>query len=446
MISTLVFVQRGSEEFAGINRGKEYYRKIYITGAKCSCSCFGSAMETKANSAVLCEAEPFWPRFKGCMKRKNSKQSQKTSPSSKYTVEISPARLINGESAALVRIGSISRDGEFIPVILSPVHKAISNEQRQITKKKKKKKPVGLDAAEVKVKPRDAKIALKSHESEACTQELAPKKISEGEVEVAVRKFNRSSWVRVAKAFRFTKAPDLHPTNLKRPKLSEDSHQVGQANDSETAVIEQPKGQEIRQEEEVADSIAGPIDEPAEPSQISAKVDSRSCKMFKKSSSLASAPNTPLKRRGIKSVPVSSSSYPELPRPDMSNTTPNSQPKKLHMSAERKGTITGNATGEGEGYNMAINFSVLIIIMGCLVVFSDRLLAVVCTSIWWYLSPSLLKRNRASTAAAGGVNNDISDLKHPRQRKFNRNLSDVSAAIHKGRYRKKEGNDAEMRE
>lgn len=402
-------------------------------------------METKANSAVLCESEPFWPRFKGRMKRKNSKQSQKTSPSSKYTVEISPARLINGESAALVRIGSISRDGEFIPVILSPVHKAISNE-RQITKKKKKKKPVGLDAAEVKVKPRDAKIALKSHESEACTQELAPKKISEEEVEVAVRKFNRRSWVRVAKAFRFTTAPDLHPTNLKRPKLSEDPHQVGQANDSETAVIEQQKGQEIRQEEEGADSIAGPIDEPADPSQIPAKVDSWSCKMFKKSSSLASSPNTPLKRRGIKSVPLSSSSYPELPRPDMSNTTPNSQPKKLRMLAKRKITTTGNATGEGEGYNMAINFSVLIIIVGCLVVFSDRLLAVVCTSIWWYLSPSLLKRNRASTRAAGGVNNGISDLKYPRQRKFNRSLSDVSAAIHKGGYRKKEGNDAEMRE
>lgn len=408
-------------------------------------------METKANSAVLCESEPFWPRFKGRMKRKDGKQSQKPSPSSKYAVEISPARLINGESTALVRIGSISQDGEFIPVILSPVQKTLSNE-RQITKKKKKNKPVGLDAAEVKVEPRDAKIAVKSLESEVCTQELAPKKISEEEVEVAVRKFNRRSWVRVAKAFRFRTATDLHPTNLNNPKVSEDSHQVGQANNSKTAVIEKQKGQEIQQEDEVADSIAGPIDEPAEPNQISAKVDSRSCKVLKsidfhkKSSSLASAHNTPLKRRGIKSVPLSSSSYPEPPRPDMSNTTPNSQPKKPRMSAERKGTITGNATGEGEGYSMAINFSVLIIIVGCLVVFSDRLLAVVCTSMWWYLFPSLLKRNRASTAAARGVNNGISDLKHPRQRKFNRSLSDVGAAIHKGGYRKKEGNDAGMRE
>ena len=108
---------------------------------------------------VLSESESFWPRLKGRMKRKNKKQSSKPSPSSNYAVEILPTQLINEKSAALVRIGSISRDGEFIPVILSPVRKAISNE-RQVTKKKKKVKTLRFDAAEIKVKPRDAEIEI----------------------------------------------------------------------------------------------------------------------------------------------------------------------------------------------------------------------------------------------------------------------------------------------
>lgn len=159
MISTLVLFKQApnSSVFADINRGRKYYRQIGITGAKCSCGCFGSAMETEANSVALSESESFWPRFKGRMKRKNKKQSSKPSPSSNYAVEISPTQLINGKSAALVRIGSISRDGEFIPVILSPVRKAISNE-RQVTKKKKKKTTLGFDAAEIKVKPRESEV------------------------------------------------------------------------------------------------------------------------------------------------------------------------------------------------------------------------------------------------------------------------------------------------
>jgi hypothetical protein len=52
----------------------------------------------------------------------------------------------------------------------------------------------------------------------------------------------------------------------------------------------------------------------------------------------------------------------------------------------------------------------LIIIMGCLVVLSDRFVAIVCTSVWWYLLPRLLKKDRAATAVAAegrGVNNGI---------------------------------------
>jgi hypothetical protein len=45
------------------------------------------------------------------------------------------------------------------PVILSPVRKAISNEP-QVTEKKKKVKTLGFDAAEIKVKPRDAEIEI----------------------------------------------------------------------------------------------------------------------------------------------------------------------------------------------------------------------------------------------------------------------------------------------
>jgi hypothetical protein len=150
-------------------------------------SCFGSSMETKENSVVLSESESFWPRLKGRMKRKNKKQSSKPSPSSNYAVEISP-KLINEKSAALVRIGSISRDGEFIPVILSPVRKSISNEP-QVTKKKKKVKTLGFDVAEIKVKPRDGEIeiSVKSRESEVCIQEFAPNQISEEQEEGAVR-------------------------------------------------------------------------------------------------------------------------------------------------------------------------------------------------------------------------------------------------------------------
>ena len=79
------------------------------------------------------------------MKQKSKKQSSKPNSSSNYAVEISPAHLIDRKSAALVRIGSVFRDEEFIPVILVPVGRAISNE-RQVTKKKK-----GFDAAELKV-------------------------------------------------------------------------------------------------------------------------------------------------------------------------------------------------------------------------------------------------------------------------------------------------------
>lgn len=352
-------------------------------------------MATEMNSVALSKSESFWPRFKTRIKPKRKKHSFKLNPCSRYAVEISPAtRLTSGKSESSGRIVSISGDGELVPVILSPVGKSISNE-RQLTKKEKS---LGFDAVEMKVKSRDAQISVKSRQSEVCTAESVPKQISEEE-EVNLKQSERRSWVRIAKALLF---PMAHG-----PTVSQDSRRGGHAKDAEMPVIEQPKRQEIRQVNEVADSIPRSIDYPSKFSSTSAEVDSKSCKLLKsidfhrKLSSHANTPKSFFKGPEIESTPLSSlSPYPELiPRPDMNSTSPNSQPKKLDMSAKRKGTITADATGEGEGYDMAINLSVLIIIMGCLVVFSDRFLAVACTSFWWYLLPSLLKKYGVSTVA-----------------------------------------------
>lgn len=344
------------------------------------------------NSVVLSKSESFWPRFKTRIKPKSKKHSFKLNPSSRYAVEISPAtRLTSWKSESSGRIVSISGDGEFVPVILSPVGRSISNE-RQPTEKEKS---LGFEAVEMKVKSRDAQISVKSRQSEVCTAESVPKQISDEE-EVNLRQSERRSWVRIAKALLF---PMAHGPTV--------SHRGGHAKDAEMPVIEQPKRQEVRQVNEVADSIPRSIDHPSKFSSTSAEVGSKSCKLLKsidfhrKLSSHANTPKSFFKGPEIESTPLSSlSPYPELlPRPDMNSTSPNSQPKKLDMSAKRKGTITADAAGEGEGYDMAINLSVLIIIMGCLVVFSDRFLAVACTSFWWFLLPSLLKKYGVSTVA-----------------------------------------------
>ena len=132
-------------------------------------------------------------------------------------------------------------------------------------------------------------------------------------------------------------------------------------------MIEQPKGQEICQENEVADSILGPIDQLSKSSRTSAELNSRSRKLLKSidfHKKMNSDAGAPFKRRGIESGPLSSSSlYPRLPAQDMNNPRPNSRPKKLNTWEVKKETITGDSTGEGEGYDMAINSSVLIIIM-----------------------------------------------------------------------------------
>lgn len=376
-------------------------------------------MGIKANSVMLSESESFWPRFKSRLRRKSKKRSSKPNPSSNYAVEISPARLVSGKSDSSVKIVSISRDGEFIPVILSSVEKVISDE-----------KPLGLDAVEIKVQSRDAKTSVKSRQSEVSIEELAPK-----QGEVAVKKSVRRSWVRIAKVFRFPTAPDLH-----RTKVSQDCHRAGHAKNTEMPVIEQPKGLEILQENEVADSIPRPIDHPSKFNRASAEVDSKSFKLLKSfgklsSPSRASTPQSSFKGRQIKSGPLSSSSpYPQLSRPDINSTPPNFQPKKLNMSADRKGTITGDAAAEGEGYDMAINLSVLIIIMACLVfMFSGKLLAVVCTSLWWYLLPSLLKKYSVSAAAA-----DVqmeSSILYPKQWR-RRSVSDVNSGLHRSSERR----------
>lgn len=134
-------------------------------------------------------------------------QSSKPAAFSNYSVQISPAYLISGGSKALVRFASNSGGGEFIPVILSPVRKEMSNEQ-QPTKMKRK---LGLEAAEIKVKSRNAEISVKPREPEACSQELPPKGISKEEDPVAVKISCRRSWVRVVRAFQFSKLAEMDP-------------------------------------------------------------------------------------------------------------------------------------------------------------------------------------------------------------------------------------------
>lgn len=359
---------------------------------------------------MVSESESLWPRFKRRIKRKSKKQSSMPSPFSNYAVEISPNGVISGKSEGLVRIVSVSRDGELIPVILSPARKAISNDQQPA--KKKKKPPRGFDAAEIKVKSHDAAdISVKSRELEVRTEELVPKQISEEEEKVGVRKLNRRSWVRIGKAFLFPTVPDLHRNSRAGLKVSQDSLRGDHAKDTEAPVIEQGKAQEIRPENELPDSIPVPIDQASKSNRVSAEVDSKSGKQLKsigfhrKVTSNASTPNSPFKRQGIESADLlsSSSSCPKFPRPDMSampnSPKPNSQLRKLNRTAKRKGTRTrtsakslGGATCECEGSVSAINLWVVIIIMGCLVVLSNRLVGVVCTSLWWYLLPGLLKR------------------------------------------------------
>ena len=154
-------------------------------------------------------------------------------------------------------------------------------------------------------------------------------------------------------------------------KVSQDPIRRSHARYTKTAVIEQSKAQEIRQKNKAADSIPGPIEQLSKSTLTFAGVDFS-------------------KRQGIKSAALS-----QLQRPGMNSITitTNFQPRNMNLSAKRKGKITGDARSEGEGYSMAINLSILIVIMACLVVFSNRLLAVVCSSIWWYLLPGLLKKN-----------------------------------------------------
>jgi len=361
------------------------------------------------NKLGMSESESFWPRFRRSIKRKGKKQPSKPSHFSNNAAEISPARLNSGKSESSVRIVSISPEGELIPVIQSSDGKAISNDQQPAIKQK----PPGFDATEIKVKSQDAvDISLKSRKiSEVCSEELAPKQISEEEEEFSPRKLDRRSWVRIAKAFRFTTVLDLHPNSRNGPKISRNSNRGGDTN--YTPGIEPRKTQEIRQKKEVPDSSSGTIKQTSKSSRISAEVDSKNRKLWKsidfswKLSSRTSSPNSSLKPREIESADhlSSSSSYPQFPCPDMEPTgnsiTPNSQPNKLNLSAETKGTIPssleeatgeGEGEGEGEGYDTVIILGVLILIMGCLVLFSHRFVAVVCTSIWWYLLPRLLKK------------------------------------------------------
>ena len=80
-----------------IGKGKKVVEVLQrdITGAKSSGSCFGSTMGTEASN-VVSESESLWPRFKRRIKWKGKNQASMLSPFSKYVIEISPNRGIDG--------------------------------------------------------------------------------------------------------------------------------------------------------------------------------------------------------------------------------------------------------------------------------------------------------------------------------------------------------------
>eukprot|EP00253_Pinus_taeda_P006830 PITA_06830 len=371
-------------------------------GANCSSSCFGSAMEAEA-SKVASQSESLWPRFKRRIKQKSKNQSSKAGDFSNYGVDISPTCPNSAKSRPLVRIVSISPDGEFVPIILLPVGKSISRD-RQATKKEKS---LGFDAVEMKVKSRDPKILVNSRKLEVCTQQKD---------EASAKKSDNRSWFRITKAFKFAKTLAFHSNGR---KVSQNPIQRSHSKDSKTPVIEQPKAQESRQKKEVADSIPGPIENLSKSSGTSAAVDCKSNKLWKFINFHRKVSSHGTRRQGIKSATLS-----QLPRRGMNSNAPNFQPKKIKMSAERKGTIMGDTTSEGEGYSMAIYLSILIIIMACLVVLSNRVLAVLCTSIWWYLLPSLMKKYRLLAC----INSGRLDVKPISQRKYKENACIVTGA------------------
>eukprot|EP00253_Pinus_taeda_P033700 PITA_33700 len=348
-------------------------------GAKCSSSCFGSAMEAEF-SKVGCKSESLLPSFNRRIKQKSEKHSSKPVAFSNYGVQISPTCLISGKSNALRSIVSISRDGELVPIILSPVGKAMSNE-RQPTKQKTQ---LRLDAAEIKAKSRDPKISVKSRKLEVCTEK---------QDSAALKKPDRS-WIRVAKFFRFPKDLAFHRNG---PKVSQGPIQRSHTNDTKTPVIEQTKAQDqILRKKEIADSIPGPIKHLSKSSGTSVAVDSKSSKLSKFVNFHRKVSSHATQRQGIKSTTLS-----QLLCGGMNRTTGNFGPKKINISVERKGTIALEATRESVGYSMAINLWILIIIMTCLVVYSNKLLAVLCTSIWWYFLPILLEKKQQTIRSSG---------------------------------------------
>lgn len=406
-------------------------------GAKFSCSCFGFAMGTKASRTV--SSESLCSKLKRRIRRKKKRKYSRLIPSSNYDVKISPNRVISANSEELVKIVSVSRDQESNPVIVSSLGKAKSSKRQPA---KKKKNPLEFDAAEIKVKSQDAEDkSVKSLESEIYTEELGPKKISVEEEEVTERNLDHRSLVRNSRASRFPTDPNYSQNEQKFLKNPSAVHNV---KDTKMSVMEQAqKAQKIRQEHELRFSIPKAFNQLySKSSRNSGEVDSKSCKLMKsidfhrKVSSHASAPNSPCKRRDTKLAPlVSSSSYSLLPRSNMaamrSTPTPNSQPKELALPAalaERKETIaesSGDIKGKGERYGCAINLWVVIIVMGCLVVFSDRVLAIVCASVCWYLIPTLLKKNRALNARDCIKLKRSRDSTQLRGRELNRSMSDV---------------------
>ncbi|KAH9323547.1 hypothetical protein KI387_018186, partial [Taxus chinensis] len=296
-------------------------------GIKCSCNCFGSAMGTKQKKG----SDSFWPRFKRRIKHDRKGKT--------YSVEISPTA---GKSKALVRILSVSAKGDFIPVtIVSP----IDNPTEIITVKSQK---------------------------------------SEEKEEVELSKPAHRSWVRVVVgAFGFSRSQ---------------SGKVQQVPAVKTAMVDSPKIRRFQKTSSPRDSTLGPVEQQLSVATHSKPPVTEKTKGINLHSKIkahaASAPCSPMKSRRAAAQPASTS-HIHLPPSRLSDEISPAMSFNIHRSAVTNKAITKSAIAlKGssqtvvnleftEGYDAAIGVSVLIVVMLCLVL-SDKLVAIVCTSLWWY--------------------------------------------------------------
>ncbi|XP_057859913.2 uncharacterized protein LOC131068686 [Cryptomeria japonica] len=351
-------------------------------------------METKKKQKKGYESsESFWPHFK----RRIKKHDGKSKAYADYAVEIS------GKPKALVRILSVSERGDVVPLtIVSPIE------------------------AEV--------VSVKSQESR--------------NKEEPVTAPSRRSWVRVVvRAFRFSTSRNgkvrqvpSNETSLNVPPRIRTTRKA-QRNISMDLTAE-PVGQQISEvvQNNPVEQISqnNPIEQisqnnPAEQHVPEATRRNPEADRKKKGGANphsklkahASAPCSPMKSHKL-TASIASTSYTHLPPAHIStinihnSTTTSKSSSKTVMDSEVLRTV------EEEGYDVAIGFSPLIIVMLCLV-FSDKCVAVLCTCIWWYVVAVLRNMSRFKEEASSSK----------RSRQIAKSFSHNNIDLQSSEYRKR---------